>query len=97
MAILQSIDYRKFERFSNVADEISTKLLSCFLECEVLVVVSYRHSFELLIKAVERKRRTDDSTHIQEIEIIDNEKFPKSFQNYLGNSNNKTSLEKFLF
>ena len=28
MAILQSIDYSKFERVSNVADEISTKLLS---------------------------------------------------------------------
>ena len=33
VAILQSIDYRKFERFSNVAEEISTKLLSSFLEC----------------------------------------------------------------
>ena len=41
MAMLQSIDYRKLERFSNVADEISRKLLSSFLECEVLVVVSY--------------------------------------------------------
>ena len=28
MAILQSIDYSKFERFSNVADEIYTRLLS---------------------------------------------------------------------
>ena len=27
MAILQSIDYYKFERFSNVADEIFAKLL----------------------------------------------------------------------
>ena len=26
MAILQSIDYSKFERFSNVADKISVKL-----------------------------------------------------------------------
>ena len=26
MAILQSIDYTKFGRFSNVADEISTRL-----------------------------------------------------------------------
>ena len=37
IAILQSIDYSKFERFPNVVDEISTKLLSSFLECEVLV------------------------------------------------------------
>ena len=34
MAILQSIDYSMFERFSNVADEIYTRLLSSFLECE---------------------------------------------------------------
>ena len=27
MAMLQSIHYNKFERFSNVADEISAKLL----------------------------------------------------------------------
>ena len=46
MAILQSIDYSKFERFSNVADEIFTKLLSSFLECEVLVVVPDRHDFD---------------------------------------------------
>ena len=39
MAILESIDYSKFERFSNLAAEISAKLLSIFLECEVLVVV----------------------------------------------------------
>ena len=36
MAILDSIDYSKFEGFSNVADEISAKLLSSFLEREVL-------------------------------------------------------------
>ena len=39
MAILESIYYSKFERFSNVADEISAKRLSRFLEREVLVVV----------------------------------------------------------
>ena len=39
MAILQSIDYIKFERFSNVADEIYPKPLSSFREYEVLVVV----------------------------------------------------------
>ena len=31
MAILQSMDFSKFERFSNVADEIAAKLLSSFL------------------------------------------------------------------
>ena len=42
MAILQSIDYNKFESFSNVADEISAKLLTCFFKCEVLFVISDR-------------------------------------------------------
>ena len=65
---------------------LSTKALSSFLECEVLVVVSDRYDFEFSIKGAERKRRTEDSTHIQEIEIIDNRKFPKSFQSYLENS-----------
>ena len=35
MAILGSIDYSNFEIFSNVAEEISAKFLSSFLECEV--------------------------------------------------------------
>ena len=33
MAISQSIDYSNIVRFSNVADIISTKLFSSFLEC----------------------------------------------------------------
>ena len=50
MAILQSTDYSKFERFSNVTDEISTKLLSSFLECEVLVAVTNGYHFEFSIE-----------------------------------------------
>ena len=46
IAILQSIDYSKFERFYNVADEISTKLLSSFLESEVLVAVDMILNFQ---------------------------------------------------
>ena len=95
MAILQSTDYSKFERFSNVADKVSTKLLSSFLECEVLVPDGY--DFEFSIEAAERKRRTEHSTHMQEIENADSEKFAKSFQSYLGNSNNRTNLLKQLF
>ena len=91
MAILQSTDYSKFERFSDVADKVSTKLLSSFLECEVLVPDGY--DFEFSIEAAERKH----STHMQEIENADSEKFPKSFQSYLGNSNNRTNLLKQLF
>ena len=39
ITILESIDYSKFERFSNVADEISAKFLLSSLDCEVLVVI----------------------------------------------------------
>ena len=67
------------KRFSNAADEISAKLLSSFLEYEVLVVVLHQYDFEFSIKAAERKRRIEDSGHIQEIEIVDNQKVSKSF------------------
>ena len=50
IAILQSIDYNKFERFSNVADEISAKLLPSFLECELLVVILDRYGFKFTVK-----------------------------------------------
>ena len=60
MTILQSLDC-KFEMCSNVADEISTKFSSSFLECEVLVAVTDRYDFEISIKAAERKRGTEDS------------------------------------
>ena len=95
--ILKSTDYNKFEIFSNVADEISANLLSSFLACEVLVVVPDRYDFEFSIKAAERKHRTDDSTHMQENEIIGNRKDPTSFQSCFGNSNNKTNLVKYIF
>ena len=79
MAILQ-FDYNKFERFLNVADEVSAKLLSSFLEYEVQVVITDRHDFEFSIKAAERKRRTEDSAHTQEIEIIDNRNVHSHFK-----------------
>ena len=59
IAILRSIDYNKFEKLSNVADEISTKLLLSFLECEVLVAVTDGFDFEFSIEAAERKHRTE--------------------------------------
>ena len=77
MAILESIDYKKFERFSIAADEISAKLLSSFLECEVLIVVPDPCDFKFSIKAAERKLPLEDSTHMQEIEIIGNRKVPQ--------------------
>ena len=51
MSVLQSIDYSKVKRFSNVADEISAKLLSNFLECEVLVPVTDGYDFEFSTEA----------------------------------------------
>ena len=79
MAILQ-FDYNKFERFLNVADEVSAKLLSSFLEYEVQVVITDRYDFEFSIKAAERKRRTEDSAHTREIEIIDNRNVHSHFK-----------------
>ena len=66
------IDCSKFERFSNVEDEVSPKLLSSFLEYEVLVVVIDWYDFEFSIKAVSIKHQTEDSAHIQKTKIIDN-------------------------
>ena len=57
MAILISIHYSKFKRFSNVPDEISPKILSSFVEYDVLVVVPDRYDFKFSIKPAERKRR----------------------------------------
>ena len=57
----------------------------------MLVAVSDRYDFGFSIKAAERKRLTEDSTHMQEIEIMDNQKIPKSFQGCFENSNNKTT------
>ena len=62
-----------------------------------VVAVTDGYDFEFSIETAERKCRTGDSTHMQKIEIIDSEKFPKSFQSYLGNTNNKTNLVKQLF
>ena len=80
MAILQAIDYSKFERFSNVADETAAKLLLSLLEYEVLVVVTDRYDFEFSIKTAGRKRRAEVSAHIQGTEIIDNRNVHNRFK-----------------
>ena len=46
IAILQPIDYSKFESFSNIADKISKKFHSRFLYCEVLVAVTDGYDFK---------------------------------------------------
>ena len=79
------IDYSKFERFSNVIDEVSVKLLSSFLEYEVLVVVTDRYDFEFSIKAAIIYRKS---------KLWINKTSTKSFQSYLGNLKNKNNLVK---
>ena len=69
MAILHSIDYNKFERFSNAADEISAKLLSSFL------VVPDRNDFQFWIKDAERKRK---------LKLLITKKFQSHFKFTLG-------------
>ena len=95
MALLQSIDCNKLERFSNVADKISAKLLSSFLEYEVLVVIRDRYGLEFSIKGDERKHGTEYSPHIQQIEIIDSRKVSTSFQSYLFEQQKTTWWNRF--
>ena len=47
MLIFQSIDYSKFAKFPNVADEISTKLLLSFHVSKKQVVVPDRYDSEI--------------------------------------------------
>ena len=59
-----------------------------------MVVVTNRYDLELLIKAAERKCRTKDSTHIQEIEIIDNRNVQSYFKFTLGIRTIKPKMER---
>ena len=58
MAVLQSIDYNKSERFSNIAHQIFAKLLSNFLECEMLKVLKMLKMLKVL------KENTGQKTHL---------------------------------
>ena len=86
----------KFERFSNVADETSAKLLITFLECEVLVVVPYRYDLDFSLKTAERKCLTQLIYKKLKL-LITFESYFKTFESYFGNSNNKTNLVKYVF
>ena len=92
MAILLSLDYSKFERFSNIADKISIKLISTFFECEVLAVVPDRYSFKKLLKEY-----TGQKTQLtyRKFELLITANF--QIQSYPGNSNKKTNLVRHLF
>ena len=78
--LLQSIDYNKFKRLSNAADEISTKLLPSLLECEV--PVAFPDQWFWIFHKTCWKKTPDRWLNIwmQEIEIIDNQNLQKSFQ-----------------
>ena len=87
MATIQPTKFSKFERFSNVADEISF--------CWLLVIVPDRYNVELLIRSAERLRRT--ANLVQDIEITSSRKVLKWFQSYLINASNKTNMVNYIF
>ena len=63
-----------------VADEISTKLLLSFLECEVLVAVIDGYDFEFSIEAAERKRRTATQIISRKLKLLIAKNFQKHFK-----------------
>ena len=67
IVILQSIDYIYRWNFSKTP-----------LKTPLLVAVTDGYDFEFSIEAAERKRWTEDSTHMPEFEIIGSQKFSKS-------------------
>ena len=95
MATIQPTDFSKLERFSNVADGITYKIILSFLESALLVIVPDRYDVELSIKSAERLRRTENS--VQEIEIISDRKMSKSFQSYLSNASYKMNMMKYVY
>ena len=95
MAMITSTDLSKFERCSNVADGVTTKIISSFQESDLFVIVPDPYGFELLIDSAERLRRTENS--VEEIEIISNREVPKSFKSYLSKARNKTNLVNYIF
>ena len=95
MAKIQPTDFSKFERFSNVADGITSKIISSFQESDLLVTVADRYEIEWSLKSAERLRRKKNS--VQEIKIISNRKIPNLFQSYLSNASTKTNLVNYIF
>ena len=51
MTIIQPTEFSKFERFSNVADGITYKIISNFPENDLLVIVPGRYDVELSIRS----------------------------------------------
>ena len=74
----QSFDYNKFEKFSNLADEISAK-------CEVLVVILDWYGFEFSIKGA-LKENTGQKTQLiyKKLKLLITEKFRSHFKVTLG-------------
>ena len=60
----------------------------------MLVAVTDGYNFEFSIRAAERKRRTEESTHMLEIEIIDKQ---RHFKIILGIRTIKPTWRKHLF
>ena len=60
MATIQPTDFSNFERFSNVANGITFKIISSFQKSDLLLIVPDPKDVELSISA-ERLRRTANS------------------------------------
>ena len=75
IAILESIDCSKFEWFSNVADEISTKLLPSIFDSEVLVVNPEQYDFEFSIKLSKENAGRKTQLIYRKLKLLVTEKF----------------------
>ena len=75
IAILESIDYSKFEWFSTVADEISAKLLLSIFDFEVLVVNPEQYDFEFSIKLLKENAGRKTQLIYRKLKLLVTEKF----------------------
>ena len=75
IAILESIDCSKFEWFSNVADEISAKLLPSIFDSEVLVVNPEQYDFEFSIKLLKKNAGLKTQVIYRKLKLLVTEKF----------------------
>ena len=81
------------ESFSNVADEISAKLLSSFFECEVLVVVSDQHGFEF--KELKENNGQKTQRIYMRLTLLITEKSQSHFKVTLGIQTINANVEKY--
>ena len=91
MPILQYIDYNKSERFSNVAGEISVKLLSIFLECEVPVKFLIDMVLNFQLKVLKENTEQKSQLVYRKLKLLITEKLQGHFKVTLGIQTIKTT------